>query len=294
MEKPVDLSCMTLGFLKNILPGAHTDESEQCRARDGFEEILRLAAEAGYRNVDVSSRETDAFGIPFVKKLLEKYNLGVASYIQFDPTLMLARPSEENALYREAIDNAHALGSRITMLVPRLTGAALQLKGETRAANLIENLAAASEYAKRYSMIAAVENRPDLEIPLCKAQELDRLFQAAPDVMLCYDSANMYLAGETQEVFLEKFTKKICYVHLKDIKEIPSQEARGNLTTSGRRFASVLHGTGIVDFELLAKKLKASNYHGAAAVEYMPAFWTRDELAVTLCELRIYFEKILS
>ncbi len=289
----MELSCMTLGVIKNILPALDANAQEYLHAQRKYEDLMKAVVDAGYRYVDISSWETDIFNIAFLKQILSKYGLKVGSYIQFDPTLMLSREEGLEMVCDSAIVNGSMLGTKVVMLVPRLTDKALELNREMRAINLIENLSAAAADAKKYSITVSVENRPDLEIPLCTAQELDNLFQAAPGVMLCYDSGNMYLSGETPDLYFERFADKICYVHLKDLQEISVCETRGHIAYDGRRLASALHGTGFVDFSFLAGKLRENGYQGMATVEYMPAREEMKDFPQMMCRMKKFFETIL-
>jgi len=102
--------------------------------------------------------------------------------------------------------------------------------------------------------------------------ELERLLEECPEDLLkiCFDTGHHSYAGFDPIRFMEKWIKRISYIHFKDINPIIKAEVISKRTgfyeACGRGIFCNL-GEGDVDFTAVKKILEKNNYQGWCTVE---------------------------
>ena len=108
----MQISLMTLDmFIRHAYRYFLDHDMEKLRNR--YTEMMQATAEAGFRTVEVTSRETRLLGLAYVKEVLERCGLSTGGYMHMD-TL-----EEDPAYLDEALIFAKALGADTLMLIPQ-------------------------------------------------------------------------------------------------------------------------------------------------------------------------------
>lgn len=229
-----------------------------------YESLLKLAADAGYPAVDLSTMEFERFSVETVKTLLDKYGLTCGSVICFDnytdsdPAVLLHTQA--------AIDATAAVGCKTLMLVAGFPDASMPR--EVMRENLIANLREAVQYAADRGVTVCIEDFPSTVIPMCAAADVDALLDSVPGLRLVYDSANMLAMGEDPLRYHDHFADRIGYYHLKDV--IITDDPTGDAMYNGKYLLAVQTGAGLMDFPAILSRAKANGYSGYLSVEYAP------------------------
>ena len=229
-----------------------------------YEALLKLAADAGYTAVDLSTMEFEHFGVETVKTLLDKYGLICGSVICFD----YYTASDPAVLPRTkaTIDATVAVGCKTLMLVAGFPDASSPR--EVMRENLIANLREAVRYAADKGVTICIEDFPSIVVPMCSAADVDALLDGVPGLRLVYDSANMLVMGEEPLRYHDHFADRIGYYHLKDV--IITDDPTGDAMQNGKYLLAVQTGAGLMDFPAILSKAKANGYSGYLSVEYSP------------------------
>lgn len=287
----MELSLMTINlardlfFDENFRPKQNPDIKE-------YENILKRAADAGYKAVDMTDMECDRFGAETVKTLLKRYNLTCASvilfedYISEDPSCT-ARVKEHTF---KAMDDAQKIGCKTMMLVASKFHESMTW--EQMRQNLAKNLRWAVDYGLSKGITVCVEDFPSVQIPLCASEDMEFLLSEVSGLKLTYDTANMLAAGEDPKDYYEKFKDRVGYCHLKDVRIADGGESVGDIMCDGRKMITTIHGRGIVDFKSVLEWFKRDGYEGYLSVEYAPDGDEEDVSQVITGE-RLYLEKLL-
>lgn len=229
-----------------------------------YEVVIKLAADAGYSAVDLSSMEFGTFGAEAVKALLDRHGLVCGSIIHFD-----AYTTRDPALLprtRAIIDATVAASCKTLMLVAGFPDASTPR--EVMRENLIANLTDAVQYAADQGVTVCIEDFPSTVVPMSAAADIDALLDGVPGLRLAYDSANMLVMGEGPLPYHDHFAGRIGYYHLKDV--IITDGPEGDPMQNGMHLLAVQPGEGLMDFPAILAKARSNGYEGYLSVEYAP------------------------
>lgn len=272
------LSLMLLNLTFPIFMGAdftfksHVDIEE-------YESVLKMAADAGYEAVDLSSREFELFGAEAVKALLDKYALKCASIILFENYTCM-QPEQQSRIIehsKQIVDAAVVVDCPVLMLVAM--GIQPGQEREENQKGLVENFKKVCAYAEDKGVQVCAEDFPSIEVPMCSRTDMDLLLDSVKGLKLVYDNGNMLVAGEDPAAYFEHFKEKIGYYHVKEVRIVEAEEAirlvgrqrpAGDLMQDGRFMVPTLHGKGILELSELMKWMKEAGYRGYMSVEYAP------------------------
>lgn len=237
---------------------------------EGYEEMLDLVSEGGFRWVDVTSWEIGILGVQNVAEQLKKHNLRVSSIVH--PDMFEAGGDAETAerieKAKQLVDVAATLGCDVFMIVPQ-THPGIE---DEDAALLHERLAAHClpivAYSKERGVHVVIEDTPELNLQLCKAADVKAVLDRVEGLELVYDSGNMLLCGEKPISYIDPFVGRVGYVHLKDMRPAPVGSMMMDLDKDGNPMSSAPIGTGLVDLPAVTKKLKEIGYDGSYSVEF--------------------------
>lgn len=244
---------------------------------EAYEAVFKMAADAGYRAVDIASMEFNAFGAETIKGLLDKYHLECASVILFDNYTCSGEDERQQMLERakKLIDGMTVVGSKVLMLVAG--GPA----GDDRQAlqqALVQNLTEVCAYAVENHICPCAEDFPSTQVPMCSIADVDYLLDHVPGLKLVYDNGNMLVEGEDPVKYFEHFKDRIGYYHVKEVWIADEELATklgggrpvGDKMADGRYMIPTLHGKGILDLKGLMDLMKREQYTGYMSVEYAP------------------------
>lgn len=274
-SRQLDLSLMLLGYTFPVFMNPDFSPKSNANITD-YENILKLAHNAGFSAVDLSSGELDHFGGDTVNSLLKKYNLKVASIILAeDYTCGTSEKQATVANHTEyIITEAQKTGCKKIMLVAGATFS--ETEKSVLQKNMLINLKAAVEIAMKYNMQASIEEFPSILLPMCSSAEMDFLFENIPNLHMIYDSANMLAVNESPIEYHHHFANKINGYHIKDVVICKGTETWGDLIADNRKMQTVIPGDGIIDLKNLFKMANKIGYNGYLSVEYMPPFGELD------------------
>jgi sugar phosphate isomerase/epimerase len=155
-----------------------------------------------------------------------------------------------------SLEVAAELGARKVVLHPGHIGGLGVYVMETALAHANNSLAAIIEYAQKLGLCVCLENM----FPRCRAfvepDDFVDILQRFPDLKLTLDTghANIGTRGGRRILqFIKKFGHRIGHLHISD-----------NL---GERDDHIPLGSGIIDFEKIARAIKRSGYDDTATLE---------------------------
>ena len=231
-------------------------------------EAIRRISQAGYDGIDIWGgrphayrRDLQQFEIEELKGLLEKNNLGVASFIpaQFRyPTCLCSNNEiirqDSVAYIQDSIRTAFALGAPIVSVCP---GHTLFGQGELDAwKNLRTSLDEICRFALPLNIKIAIEPADRYETDLIQTisvalrmiNELDH-----DNLGIVLDTGHAYVVGESAVDALTAAQDRLFHIHIDD-----------NL---GLRDQHLVPGQGSFDFSAFFKALEKSGYQGYLGVE---------------------------
>lgn len=238
----------------------------------GLEQVFRLVKQAGMDMVDVSSIEIQFSGIDIPKELAEN-TLECQTYISF---LKLPQMTEEGRAlavseWRAAVDQAVVLGAKILMCAP--SGYQEEVQGYSRrqiADALVDCLREIVAYAKEKEITVVIEDAPDVNLPMCKSDELLYILNRVPDLKMVYDSGNMIAWNEDPISYFDRVSDRVELIHIKDVKHCVDSTPFSEQCADGRKFMTTFFGEGEVDLKRLLKHTYESGYRGGYTLEYPP------------------------
>lgn len=238
----------------------------------GLDKIFQLVGQAGMDMVDISSIEIQFSGIDIPKEL-DGNTLKCQTYISF---LKLPQMTEEgrrlaSAEWRAAVDQAAALGAKILMCAP--DGYQEEIQGYTRqqiADALVDCLSEIVAYAKEKEITVVIEDAPDVNLPMCKSDELLYILNRVPGLKMVYDSGNMIVWNEDPIMYFDRVSDRVGLIHIKDVKHCVDSTPFSEPCADGRKFMTAFLGDGEVDLKGLLKHIYESGYRGGYTLEYPP------------------------
>ena len=245
---------------------------------EDYEAVFKLAADAGYKAVDLATMEFKSFGADVIKGCLDKYNLKCASVIMFDDFAVTdaQRRTEVIARGKQIIDDLVKIDCHVLMLV--IDGRYANGDRQTMQQAMVENLKEICAYAVERQVCPCVEDFPSTQVPMCATKDLDYLLAHVPGLKLVYDNGNMLVEGEDPKEYFEHFKERIGYYHVKEVwiadekraMELGGGRPVGDKMADGRYMVPTLHGKGILDLKGLMGLMKREHYIGHMSVEYAP------------------------
>lgn len=282
------ITLMTLNMVIPILADYIKDRNmEKCLR--SYEEAMAMLADAGYTHVDVCSFETKVLGMETVRKVLEKYGMGVGCFICFASFAADNGNCVEAGL--QAVDHAANLGTQVVMLVPDAEGTKGKTPEQIRQ-QLSANFAPVAAYARENGLHPVVEDTPDLQLHFCRAEDVLQVLDCTPGLEVVYDSGNMLLVGEDPVEYLEKVVNRTAHIHLKDMRLARPDEEYADMAEDGQGFNIAPVGTGLVDLGAVIRKSKELGYNGWYTLEFSQHPWM--DMKTSLVRSREYIEMCLS
>ncbi|MDH7570107.1 MAG: sugar phosphate isomerase/epimerase family protein [Armatimonadota bacterium] len=225
----------------------------ECARLEAGVELLRRHAD-GWSADDLRSLTQD-LGVP-VPVLLES-----ASIVDPDP----ARRANAADGARVGLDLAVTLGTKVMMVLPG---------GDPRGADdgevrrwIGEGAQLICEAARGSGVRIVVENHGGAWRWRGRVEHMLHIFEHAPDLGLCFDNGNFFLAGETQEEAFARLQTRIAHVHFKDWHHADG-DGKGVLARDGRRYTGAIIGEGVVPTRTTLSLLANAGYRGYLSVEY--------------------------
>ena len=263
------LSLMTMTLFMRIFFKFNLDHDME-DLREGYEEIMDMVQEAGYKAVDVTSLETESLGTDFILEVLQSHRLRVSSYIHFGQFAAMDADGLESRieLAKQGADIACRLETDVFMLVPQADADIENHTPEQIRGQMIRHWKEIAPYAKAKGLHVVVEDTPDLKLHFCKSDEVKAVLDAVPELELVYDSGNMILVEEDPAGYLETFKNRIGYVHLKDMRKAPAGSMMVDLAKDGTPLSTAPTGTGLIGLQEVIERLIEIGYQGGMTVEF--------------------------
>ncbi len=272
----------TLMTLANLLP-AMFGAMEQGKEPpvEAAEELLAAASAAGIEAVDFSTLEIAGFGKECLRDLLEKYGLKMGALINFSDLAVPGKEDGVEAEAREAVELCKFFGTDVMMIAPSLIDVELTCSRQESRDRLIRNFALYADLCGQNGITPVIEDAPNLEIPMCRTEEMDKLFSAVDGLYMVYDSGNVILVHEDPVEYCRHFMDRIRYVHLKDMLPAGDGAQRAECDENGEPFVSAQTGEGLIDFAGIIRVLDENGYDGYLLLEYpmrLPGSKSHEEL----------------
>ncbi len=263
------VSMMTMTLFMRLLFKYQMDHDME-DLLEGYEEMLDLVRDGGFRWVDVTSWEIGIFGLQTVREQLGKRELQVSSVIHPD---RFAAEGEAETIERvekakHLIDAAAALGCDVFMPVPQAHPGIENINRELIHERLAAHFRPLVSHAQNYGIHVVIEDTPDLNLKLCSREDVKAVLDSVGGLELVYDSGNMILCGEDPLSYLDPCPGKIGYVHLKDMRPAPVGSMMVDFDKDGKPMSSAPSGTGLIDLPGVVKKLDELGYKGSYSVEF--------------------------
>lgn len=249
------------------------------RSRVDFADMVRWAADNGYRAIDVTADRPDAV------ELVRKAGLEIGAMGHLPP-LIVADPAVREANVRAAIarlDAAASLGGRIVGLgharVP-------EASDDENVEYFRLGVTPVAEHADKLGVKLVMENYPNYgkNLAICPTM-WRRLFEAVPtlSVGLCFDPSHLVFLGIDYLRALREFGARIHYAHAKDTEIIPEGLYQLGLLagpTFGRKpvdgpgwWRYCLPGFGAIHWGAYIAALMEVGYDWVLSVEHEDDLW---------------------
>lgn len=201
-----------------------------------------------------------------VKELLDKYNLSISCVDCFFDFATCDEDvfQKQIEIAYSAVDKVKQLGSKYMMVVPAYEESITTKEEATQ--NIIKGLKLLVEYAGKKDIGITIEDYPNLKVPLCSIDEIQRILTEVPGLYLTFDTGNFLLAEDDSKEALQKLYKYVRNVHAKDWKLV--EDGQYQETKLKRKVTSTIHGDGIIKFKELFQILQENAYDGYISVEF--------------------------
>lgn len=257
--------------------------------RDGkikFADVVKFASEEGFEAIDLFMWDLQR-PVKETKNILDKYNLGVSSITGF---VDFADVKEE--VYLESVDKgkyfvdkAVELESPYVMIVPAMENSINGIEDRERAVSrIISGLQEVVKYSKNKNVIVTIEDYPNLRIPLCSIDEIERILKAVDGLKLTFDDGNMMLAGDDPVEAYNRLWEYTVNVHLKEWELV--EKGSGIECLDGKCVQPGMHGDGIINNEMIFKSLINKNFQGYMSFEYEATLDAREGIKKGIDHLR--------
>ncbi len=250
------LSVMTYCYGRALAAGALDLDSmlrECARLRLDGVELVRAHA-AGVSTADLKARVED---------------LGLAVPVLLEPAAIVDADAAKRAAavqgLRPALDLAVALGTRQIMVLP--SGDAAGAPDEEIRRRIGEAMAGACALARGSGVGMMVENHGGAARLRGRVSHMLEFCAAAPEMGLCFDDGNFFLAGDDQNAAFDQLGSRVVHMHLKDWRPANPDEG-GVQALDGRRYIGAVIGEGVVHPRPAINRLAARGYDGYLSVEY--------------------------
>lgn len=150
-------------------------------------------------------------------------------------------------------------------IYPHLDPAAVVGKEEEIFHRGVESVIRINEYAARLGVKTVIEDQGFIFNGRKNFARLRRECDGKIGTVL--DVGNIWFVDETPEDFAEAFIDSVVHVHIKDYSNAYNPDATPYASLGGNEFMGAEIGCGFVNFERVAKILKAANYDGFYSLE---------------------------
>lgn len=226
-----------------------------------YAEAATRVRNMGYEGVDVSTT------IP-ARQLHTLDSLGFAHACAIAWIDFVAGPQDKAV--EQALSFMEQSGWKRVLLVPGFLPAANATTSAATVDSLrdaaIQRIAAFAKRASERGLEVLVEDFDNPRSLCYDTPSLDRLFAASPELGHVFDTGNYVFGGEDVMAALTHFLPRIHHVHLKD-------------RLAPRDGKSPAIGKGIVPFDQIIGKLRASHYDGWLTVEHYGSSNMQDDAA---------------
>ena len=232
-----------------------------------FEDCIKFAKETGFDGYDMMCFHLEGDGAE-AKKILEKYGMTMSGTTIIVEFANADTPEEFDKCFayaKEHMDRAAAAGCKNVMLVPTTYTTKPGLSREQATLNMIAGFKACIEYAESVGLEPNAETLESSAVPLSSATEMQRYFDAFPQLKYSHDTGNLLVANEDPVEMYEKFKDRVVRVHFKDMEY--SEKRTPSMTRDGRFIKTTSLGTGIVDFKEQMRRLKRDDFQGYILLE---------------------------
>ena len=232
-----------------------------------FEDCIKFAKETGFDGYDMMCFHLEGDGKE-AKEILEKYGMTMSGSTIIVEFANADTPEEFDKCFayaKEHMDRAAAAGCKNVMLVPTTYTTKPGLSREQATLNMIAGFKACIEYAESVGLEPNAETLESSAVPLSSATEMQRYFDAFPQLKYSHDTGNLLVANEDPVEMYEKFKDRVVRVHFKDMEY--SEKRTPSMTRDGRFIRTTALGTGIVDFKEQMRLLKRDDFQGYVLLE---------------------------
>ncbi len=228
--------------------------------------MLAEYARLGVPGVELMRPHAD--GMPTAELRARLDDLGLTVPVLLEGAAVIAPdPARRQAAVeamRPALDMAVGLGARQIMLLPG--GDPGQAADAEVRRWIADGGARACELARGSGVQIIMENHGGAHRLRGRVEHMREFCDAHPDLGLCFDDGNFFLAGEDQETALRRLRDRVVHVHCKDWRLAPAGQG-GVEARDGRRYVGAVIDEGIVP-RTAALRLKEQGYSGYFSVEY--------------------------
>ena len=235
-----------------------------------YDEMLKMVSGCGLGAVEITSLETDVFGLDHVKKALADAGLECGCFIHMD-AFAETDPARHEAIVETAkqkIQAAEELGSKYVMLALMAQPDAEKHSEDELRSALIRNIRPIAEFGWERGVTVSVEDTPEIRLPLSSSDDMKAVLDSIPELSLTFDTGNMIHRGDEPLHFYDELKNRVAYVHVKDMA-YTDDPACGDKTCDGRYITAAMHGEGIIDFDSIFSALKQDGYDGWLMLEYV-------------------------
>ena len=233
-------------------------------------DILKLAQQAGIRNVDVMNvRERQ---IPQYLEAMEETDVQVYTYIT--QTSFLGSKKRRDKAIKASLETAKLLNAKYLMIVPYGFPdwyRARRIGREAVKQHMIDGFRKAVEMGQFFGIRVCFETTPHDASRLSSTQDCLDVLNAVDGLELVFDTANMLPHGDDPMEAYEALKGRISHVHLKDV--VLEQRSKvlkhSEHTPDGKYMRCVIWGEGIIPVMEIYRRMIADGYTGQFAIEYV-------------------------
>jgi sugar phosphate isomerase/epimerase len=254
---------MKLGFMVYSLGRSIADGTLD------FPGAIAHIAKCGAEGVDLDNWNTG--GLPALEraKIVRDCGLAIASHISgADLTMNDAAVRAQGVdLLRRHADEAAEIGAPAILVTTGVCPPGQDTAEGRR--NVADALAQLVAHAEPLGVHVCIEDFAVVGSPYRTAAEcLEVCELTGPGLKMCFDSGNMFIAGQDPVEFLRAVAPRVVHAHAKDWELMPPETETPLADPAGRKFRGTCVGQGLLDYPGIIGALKAMDYQGFLAFEY--------------------------
>lgn len=245
-------------FLYQITDGGREEKGLSER------ESLKIAMDAGIKNVDINALTFDSVPVDEVKALLDEFGMTmcVHSVRECDFSGEDGYKKSLEAMKKDLL-TAKKGGSKYLMAVPLLKQEDMDKANSEYKEYFHRIFADLALFGEQNGVCVTVENYSDTRLPFSKISDIMEILDKIPNIYYNLDTGNFTIAGQDAVKGAESFLDRTVNVHLKDVL----QSENGRIIRGGVSYDCVALGKGVVDNLTIMQMLKKAGYQGYLTVE---------------------------